>query len=195
MKRVALLVLALALPAFGAEWIADNAHSEVGFRIRHLMISNVKGKFKDYTVTLTTDDKDKLTKVEATIDAKSIDTGNEKRDEHLRSADFFDVEKQKDITFKSTKVTQSGKDKIKITGDLTMHGVTKPVTFDGTITKAMKDPFGGTRRALAAKTKINRKDFGLNWNKAIETGGVVVGDEVNIETEFEFTQKEEKKAE
>lgn len=172
-------------------WDLDNAHTSVNFSVRHMMISKVKGTFKTATGTLKVDDKD-LSKSSAdfTIDAKSIDTGNEKRDEHLRSADFFDTAKFPTITFKSGKVEKKRKS-MKVHGFITMHGQTKPLMLeiDGP-TKAIRDPFGLTRSAVSATAKINRKDFGLQWNQALEAGGVAVGEEVDITIEAEFVKKD-----
>lgn len=182
--RVALLLLFIAVAANAAEWTMDGAHSETKFKIRHLMISNVTGAFKDFTAKLTTDDKDKPTLLEGTIQTKSIDTANAKRDEHLKSPDFFDTEKFPTITFKSKKF--SGTKNVKVTGELTMHGVTKEVTLNGELTPAIKDPMGNPKRGFSGTTKINRKDFGLTWNKAMDGGGVVLGETVDVDVSFEF---------
>ena len=189
MKRIlSVLVFLMTIPTFAATWTADNSHSTVGFKVKHMMLSNTAGKFTDYVATLTTDDKtNKLTGVDSTIQTKSVDTANEKRDTHLKTADFFDVEKFPTIVFKSKKVTAGKAGKAKITGDLTMHGVTKEVTFDGEVTEAIKDPYGNSRRAFTATTSINRKDFGLTWNKTMDNGGVVVGDKVDVSLDMEFT--------
>jgi polyisoprenoid-binding protein YceI len=188
---VAFGMLALApLTALASDWEIDASHSRVGFGVKHMMVSTTRGQFTKYTGTIAVDDKD-VTKsvVNVEIDAASVSTDNAKRDEHLRSPDFFDTAKFPKITFKSTKVEKKGED-LAVTGDFTLHGVTKPVvlTVSG-LTPEVKDPWGGVRRGATAKTKINRKDFGLGWNKALETGGFVVGDEVNIELEVELTKK------
>lgn len=183
-----LLLGGLASPTMAGTWNLDNSHSAIRFKVRHLMISNVGGEFKDYKVTFTTDENDKPTSIEAAIEAKSINTSNEKRDEHLRNADFFEVEKHPQITFKSKKITGNKKGSYKITGDLTLRGITKEVTLDGTLSQAIKDPFGLNRRALSAKTKINRKDFAMAWNKTMDSGGVVVSDAVDIDVELELTE-------
>lgn len=197
MKLMQLFLILLAVPAFAGTWNLDNSHSSIRFKVRHLMISNVSGEFKDYKVSLVTDDKDKPTALEATIEAKSINTGNDKRDEHLRNSDFFETEKHPQITFKTKKVTSVKKGNFKVVGDLTIRGVTKEATFDTTLSNAIKDPYGLNRRAVAGKTKINRKDYGISWNKAMDGGGVVVGDTVDVEVELEMTEAkaEEKKAE
>lgn len=186
-------IIALALPAFAfaSTWTIDPEHSNVGFKVRHLMVSNVKGNFDKHTGTVEISDKD-ITKstVEVSIDTNSINTNVQKRDEHLRSADFFDVAKYPSMTFVSKKVAEAGKGKLKITGDLTLHGVTRQVVLDvEPISKESKDPWGNIRRGTAATTKIDRKDFGLTWNKGLETGGVLVGDEITITLEIEMIRK------
>ncbi len=199
MKRSLALFLAAAAPAAAlaepTTWNLDPAHSHASFTIRHLVISNVRGELTKFTGALKLDEKD-LTKssVEATIETASIDTRVAKRDEDLRSPNFFDVEKYPTITFKSTKVEHAGKGKLKVTGDLTMHGVTKPVVLavEGP-TAEIKDPWGNARRGLSASAKIDRKDWGLTWSKAVEAGPVV-GDEVKIEIEAELLKQAEKTA-
>ena len=186
-------IIALALPAFAfaSTWTIDPDHSNIGFKVRHLMVSNVKGSFDKHTGTVEINDKDVTkSKVEVTIDTNSINTNVQKRDDHLRSADFFDVAKFPTMTFVSKKVAKAGKDKLKVTGDLTLHGVTKQVVLDveGPSVES-KDPMGAIRRGATASTKINRKDFGLVWNKALETGGVAVGEEVTITLEIEMIKK------
>ncbi|GAM11382.1 hypothetical protein OR1_03698 [Geobacter sp. OR-1] len=186
-------IIALALPAFAfaTTWAIDPDHSNIGFKVKHLMVSNVKGSFDKHTGTVEINDKDiTKSKVEVSIDANSINTNVQKRDEHLRSADFFDVAKYPAMTFVSKKVAKAGKDKLKVTGDLTLHGITKQVVLDVEgPTKESKDPWGAIRRGATANTKINRKDFGLVWNKALETGGVAVGDEITITLEIEMIKK------
>ena len=196
MKRIITAIstiVALALPAFAfaSTWTIDPDHSNVGFKVRHLMVSNVKGSFDRHSGTVEIDDKD-ITKstVNVTIDTSSINTNVQKRDEHLRSADFFDVAKYPTMTFVSKKVAKAGKDKLKVTGDLTLHGVTKQVVLDVEgPTKESKDPWGNIRKGATATTKINRKDFGLVWNAALETGGVAVGEEITITLEIEMIRK------
>ncbi|WP_223637103.1 YceI family protein [Corallococcus sp. EGB] len=193
--KSAITLLAVAAPsfAFASTWELDSAHSSAQFAVKHMMVSTVRGAFSNVKGTINLDDKD-ITKstIEATIDAKTINTNEPKRDEHLRSADFFDVEKYPTITFKSTKVAKAGKDKLNVTGDLTMHGVTKPVVLavEGP-TAETKDPWGNVRRGATATTKIKRSDFGLTWNKALEAGGVAVGDEITITLDLETTKKAE----
>jgi polyisoprenoid-binding protein YceI len=187
----AIIALALPLVASASTWTIDPDHSNVGFKVKHLMVSNVKGNFDKHTGIVELDDRDiTKSKVTVSIDTASINTNVQKRDEHLRSADFFDVAKYPTMTFVSKKVVKAGKDKLKVTGDLTLHGVTKEVVLDvDAISKESKDPWGNIRRGTTATTKINRKDFGLNWNKALETGGVVVGEEVAITLEIEMIKK------
>jgi len=186
-------IIALALPtfAFASTWTIDPEHSNVEFKVKHLMVSNVKGNFDKHTGVVELNDKDiTKSKVEVSIDTNSVNTKVQKRDEHLRSADFFDVAKFPAMTFVSKKVAKAGKDKLKVTGDLTLHGVTKQVVLDVEgPSKESKDPWGNIRRGATASTKINRKDFGLVWNAALETGGVVVGDEVTITLEIEMIKK------
>jgi polyisoprenoid-binding protein YceI len=200
MKRIfasiTAVLFALTLPALAAAatWTIDRDHSSVGFKIRHLMVSNVKGSFEKFTGTVDLDEKDiTKSKVDVSIETASINTNVELRDAHLKSADFFDVVKYPAMTFKSKKVAKAGKDKLKVTGDLTLHGVTKEVVLnvDGP-TKEIKDLYGNIRKGASATATINRKDFGLNWNKALETGGVVVGDEVHIIIEIEMIKAKEK---
>ena len=196
MRRIliaSVLIIGLGLPVSGqaAVYEIDSAHSSAQFAIRHLMVSTVRGDFRKVTGMANVDEKD-VTKstIEATIDVASINTGIEKRDEHLRSPEFFDAAKYPTMTFKSKKIEKAGEGKLKVTGDLTLHGTTKEVVldFEGNLIP-IKDPMGKTRIGGMATTKINRKDFGLAWNKALETGGVVVGDEVTITIDTELTQK------
>jgi polyisoprenoid-binding protein YceI len=175
-------------PATVTTWKLDPAHSSAEFKVRHMMISNVKGSFSGLSGDLTEHTVDStLSTVEASIDVAAISTGDAQRDAHLKSADFFDAEKYPTMTFKSTKVEPKGEGEYRVTGDLTVHGVTKPVTFavEGP-TPPNKDPWGNTRIGLTATSKINRKDFGLNWNAALETGGILVGEEVHITLEAQF---------
>ena len=188
----ALTAALLVVPSLAgaASYELDPAHSTVQFSVRHMMVSNVRGEFREVSGSLEFDEKDLAkSSIDVSINAKSISTANEKRDEHLRNADFLDVEKFPTITFKSKKFVKTGNGH-KVTGDLTLHGVTKEVVLnvDGP-TKEVKDPWGGIRIGASATAKINRKDFGLTWNKALEAGGVVVGDEISIQLEVEFTKK------
>ena len=171
-------------------WDIDPVHSTVEFKVKHMMIANVRGHFSKVSGVLTRDESD-VTKstVEASIEAASIDTRDDQRDAHLRSADFLDVENHPWLTFVSTKINKLGIGEVAVEGDLTIRGVTQPVTFnvEGP-TPPIKDPWGNVRIAVSATTKINRKDFGLTWNTALETGGILVGDEVTITLEIEFVK-------
>jgi len=196
MKRSIVTLIAmftLSIPVFGdaATWQIDPDHSSFQFKVRHLMVSNVKGDFTKAKGVVTIDERDIANlKLEITIDAASVNTGHAKRDEHLRNADFFDVAKHPTITFVSKRAEKAGMDRLKVIGDLTMHGVTREVTVDVEgPTQEVKDPGGNFRRGATATTKINRKDFGLTWNRVLETGGVVVGEDVDISVEIELIKK------
>jgi polyisoprenoid-binding protein YceI len=183
LKNVAVISLFLigTLQLNGETLAIDKGHSEVGFSIKHLMISNVKGKFTDYDADLEYDLKSKqFTKFDAYVSATSIDTGIEKRDNHLRSPDFFEVAKFPKLTFKMSKYEDGA-----LHGDLTIHGITKQVSFVLENNGTIKDLQGNTRVGFTLEAKINRKDFGLTWNKALELGGVMVGDTVKITIELE----------
>jgi len=186
-------VVALTLPglALAGTWSIDPDHSTVGFKVRHLMVSNVTGSFEKFSGAVEVNDKDVTkSRVDVSIDTNSINTNVQKRDEHLRSADFFDVGKFPTMTFVSKKVALAGKDKLKVTGDLTLHGVTREVVLDVEgPSQEIKDPWGNIRKGATATTKINRKDFGLVWNAALETGGVAVGEDVTILLEVELIKK------
>jgi polyisoprenoid-binding protein YceI len=185
------LVLSTSLFANATQWEVDGSHSTVGFKIRHLVVANVDGRFTDFSGVATIDDKDfSKTKLEGTVKTASINTDNAKRDEHLRSPDFFDTAKFPTLTFKTTKAEKKS-GKMTLVGELTMKGVTKPVTLEVTeLTAPVKGMQGGLLRGFSATTKLNRKDFGLTWNKALEAGGVAVGEEVNVRLEFELHQVE-----
>jgi len=171
-------------------WNIDPVHSNAQFKVKHMMITNVKGESTGGTGKLELDDTD-ITKsrIEATIDTATINTREAQRDAHLKSPDFFDVEKFPTLTFKSTRVSKKGDGELAVEGDLSIHGVTRKVTFEVEgPTAPIKDPWGGTRVGLSATTRINRKDFGLTWNAALETGGILVGDEVAITLDVQFTK-------
>jgi polyisoprenoid-binding protein YceI len=172
-------------------WALDGAHSSAEFSVRHMMIANVRGEFREISGTLQLDEKNlEDSSVNVTIKTASVQTNEAKRDEHLKSPDFFDVENYPEITFHSTKWEQRGEDELAIRGDLTIHGVTKEVVLKAEgPTEEVKDPWGGTRIGFSAKTKINRKDFGLGWNVALETGGIVVGEDVTIRLEVQFVKQ------
>lgn len=171
-------------------WKIDPVHSSAEFKVKHMMVSNIKGSIQGITGDLTEHATDaSLSSIEATLDASTLNTGLADRDAHLKAADFLEVEKYPTITFKSTSVKAKGNAEYAVTGNLTVHGVTKPVTLEVEGPSApQKDPYGNTRIGLSATTKINRKDFGLAWNGLLETGGLVVGDEVHITLDVEFTK-------
>jgi polyisoprenoid-binding protein YceI len=167
----------------------------VGFHVRHLMVSKVHGRFQSWTGALTLDEADPTNShVEVTIDASSIDTRDEKRDAHLRSADFFDAEHFPHLTFKSTAVRKVSDDELEVDGDLTIRGTAKPITLKVETNGQVKDPWGGIRTGFSAKASISRKEFGLAWNALLETGGVVVGDKIEITLEIEAIQAAASKA-
>ncbi len=172
-----------------SQWNFDLSHSSINFHVRHLMVSKVHGRFTKWDGTLELDDQDLTrSRLDVTIDAASIDTKEEKRDAHLRSPDFLEVEKFPTITFKSTSITRDGDD-YRVAGELTIHGVTKPVTLQVEGGERVVDPWGGTRTGFSAKTSISRKEFGLTWNVAMEAGGFLVGDKLDINLEIEAVQK------
>ncbi len=186
-QLVALFVaLFIAVPAtFAVTYELDPAHTQIHFTVPHLMVFKVRGNFNDFNGTIDADSSGKtLSSASAVIKTASIDTRNQKRDDHLRSPDFFEADKYPEISFTSKKVSGSGPD-ITLVGDLTIKGVTKEVTLKGGFLGAATDPWGNQRAGFEATGKINRKEFGLTWNKALETGGVVVGDEVEIGLEVE----------
>ena len=196
MRKFAAAVIlagAMALQASAATttWKVDPAHTAAQFAVKHMMISTVRGEFKGVTGTVIWDDAD-VTKssVEVTIDAKTVNTGEEPRDKDLRSDKFFDTEKFPTMTFKSKKVESAGTGKLKVTGDLTIHGVTKEVILnvEGP-SAAVKDPWGNTRAAASATTQVNRQDFGVKWNASMDGGGVVVGDTVTITIDIEMVKQ------
>lgn len=168
-------------------WTVDKSHSTVGFEVKHMMVSKVKGQFIDYTATIDAEKLEDLTaaSIAFTFDVNSINTNSEDRDNHLKSADFFDAEKYPTISFQSTNITKSGDD-YKVTGDLTIKDVTKPVTFDVEYGGSGKNPWGVDVYGFEAETKINREEFGLTWNAALETGGVLVGKDIKIKVELEL---------
>jgi polyisoprenoid-binding protein YceI len=170
------------LPA--GTWDLDVAHSHVGFTVRHLMVSKVRGTFKDYSATIVTGADPSGSSVNATVQMASISTGDDGRDQHLRTNDFFDVENFPTMTFASTGVTGSGSD-YEVTGDLTIKGVTKSVTFDLEVGGLQQDPWGNTKAGFTMTGSILRKDFGMEYNAILESGGVMVGDKVTIEIDVE----------
>ncbi|MCM2279023.1 MAG: YceI family protein [Oligoflexia bacterium] len=174
-----------------ANWQIDPAHSSANFSVKHMMIAKVHGGFQKLSGSLVYDERNPGSAViEAVIDAASIDTREPQRDAHLKSADFFDVEKYPHLTFKSKKVTGSASEGFLLVGELTIHGVTKEVSLDvEPIGPALKDPWGNLKLGASATTKIKRKDFGLTWNAALEAGGVLVGDDVAITLDLQFVKK------
>ena len=166
-------------------WNIDAAHSEVGFEVKHLMIAKVRGRFAGVTGAITLDESDlTASSVDVSIDVSTIDTRQEQRDAHLRSGDFFDAESFPTLTFHSSRVEAVGSS-LRITGDLTIRGVTREVVLDATNEGRANDPWGGERIAFSAQTKIDRRDFGLTWNQALEAGGVAVGHDIKIAIEVE----------
>jgi polyisoprenoid-binding protein YceI len=193
--KLAIAALLLASPAFAApiELESDQAHTTATFAVKHMMVNTVRGEFSKASATLNWDKDDPAkSTVSAKIDVASIETRNEKRDGHLKSADFFDAAKCPEITFKSTRVEKAGDDKYKLTGDLTMHCQTHPATFDAAFTSTpIKAPWGALVYAGNAVTTIKRSEWGLNWNKPLDqAGGMLVSDEVKFEIDAEFGQKQ-----
>lgn len=192
-RSAALLALTagLSLPAAAATYEIDAGHTNVGFKVKHMMVSWVRGSFGSVSGTIEYDPaQPAATKVSAKVSVASIDTGVKDRDEHLRGSDFFDVAKFAEIQFTGKEVKAVTADGFDVVGDLTMHGVTKAATFHFTTPAAdRKDPWGNTKSGLTATTKINRQDWGLSWNKSLDEGGVVVGDEVIIEIDVELQRK------
>ena len=173
-------------------WDIDTVHSSVGFTVRHLVISKVRGRFTRWSGSLALDEVNPgASSIEVRIETASIDTDEPKRDAHLRSADFFDVERNPEMTFRSTAVEKAGAERYRMTGDLTLAGVTRPVVLDVEALGQAKDPWGGERAGFSARTTIDRREFGLTWNQALETGGAVVGEKVEITIEIEAVKRVE----
>jgi polyisoprenoid-binding protein YceI len=185
------LMLATPLAASADTWQIDPVHSTIGFTVRHMTISSVKGQFDKFAGTITADGTDPASaSIDATIDTSSIDTRSADRDADLKGANFLDVAKYPTMTFKSKKIEAAGPGKFNVIGDLTLHGVTKEVTLAVEVPgDPIKDPWGNTRAGASATTTISRKDFGLVWNKMIEAGGAVVGDAVSVEINLEAVKK------
>ncbi len=190
---IGLALFALAATAPAATWNVDPAHSVISFSVKHLMISTVRGDFTTFEGTLSFEEgQSEALSVEATADAASVNTRNEKRDAHLKSADFFDAEKYPKLSFKSKSTKKTGEGHYLLTGELTIRGVTKEVAFDVVgLAGTVKDPWGGTRAAATATAIISRADFGLTYNAALEAGGVVIGNEVTITLDVEFVKQPE----
>ena len=177
-------------PATRTTWSIDPAHSSVEFGVRHLMITTVRGRFTDVKGSVTLDDQDPSAgSVEVEIGATSIDTREPQRDAHLRSADFFDVETFPTLTFRSTSIERGSTGRFTVAGDLTIHGVTRPVTLDVESEGESKDQWGGLRAGFTATTKIKRSDFGLTWNQLLETGGLAVSDDVKISLDVQLVKQ------
>jgi polyisoprenoid-binding protein YceI len=187
---VALIAVIVSLPLFADTFVVDKAHSQANFTVRHL-VSKVSGKFDEFTGTVVADPAKLATSsVEFTIKTASINTGNEGRDKHLRSADFFDAEKNPEITFKSTSIKATAKKNVfDVTGNLTMRGVTKQVTLPVEFLGYAKDPWGNQRAGFELKTTLNRKDYGINWNKALDEGGYLLSEDVDINIALEAVKK------
>lgn len=179
----------LPLGAQASQYKLDTAHTNVGFKVDHLVISSVTGRFDTFTGTFEYDEKTKqLKNVAVSIEAKSINTNEPDRDKHLRSPDFFDVEKFPKLEFASAGAKQKGK-QVTLPAEITIHGVKKKITLNVTIKGTIKDPWGNEHLVFAAEAKVNRKDFGLNWNKKLDHGGLMIGDEVEIQISGEALQK------
>jgi len=171
-------------------WVLDPTHSEIAFKVKHLMISNVKGEFRNFSASITSEGTDfSKAKVQVNIDAASIFTNNTDRDGHLQSADFFDVENHKELTFEGTSFNKLDDENYQLKGILTMKGVSKETTFDVEFGGLVKDPYGNEKAGFSLSGKINRKDWGLNWNAALEAGGVMVSEEVRINAEVQFVKQ------
>jgi polyisoprenoid-binding protein YceI len=171
-------------------WGIDLAHSSVGFMVRHLVVSKVRGKFTRWNGVIRMDENDLAkTEVDVAIETGSVDTGVEQRDNHLRSADFFEVGKYPTMAFKSTRVYKEPDGTLRLFGNLTLHGVTKPVVLDVEFAGSQKDPWGGLRAGFSARTSLDRRDFGLTYNQLLETGGVVVGEKVDVDIEVEAVKQ------
>lgn len=178
----------MALPEIPAgHWTIDPVHSRIGFVARHMMVTKVRGTFKEFEGDVTVPENPLESKVRVVVQMASIDTGNADRDGHLRTNDFFDVTQYPTMTFESTGIEEDD-GSYKLHGDLTLRGVTKPVTFDVEFEGVTGDPWGGTRAGFSATTTINRKDWGVEWNAPLETGGVMVGDKVQIEVDVQMVK-------
>ena len=172
------------------KWAIDPTHSEIGFKVKHMMFTNVSGKFQKFDASIEAEGDDfQNAKIEFTGAIDSLTTGNADRDGHLLSADFFDAAQYPEIKFNATSFAKKSEGEFELLGDLTLHGVTKPVKLDAEYSGQMKDPWGNTKAGFALTGKINRKDWNLNWNAALETGGVLVGEEVKLAIELQFVKQ------
>jgi polyisoprenoid-binding protein YceI len=178
-------------PGTAQAWDVDPSHSSANFKVRHLMVSHVRGELGPVAGVVWIDDQDiTRSRIDVSIDARKIATRDDKRDEHLRSAEFLDVANHPTVTFKSTRVERAGGDDLRVIGDLTIRGTTRPVTLTvESLAPAVSDPWGNSKRGATAHAKIHRKDWGLEWNVALEAGGVLVGEEVSIEIEVELLKR------
>lgn len=171
-------------------WAIDPTHSEIGFKVKHMMFTNVSGKFNLFDADIQNEEENfETSTINFSAEVNSINTGNDDRDNHLRSADFFDVENFRKLTFKSTNVKKVNEGEYKISGDLTIKDVTKSITLDTEYSGLMKDPWGNTKIGLSLNGKINRREFGLTWNAALETGGVLVGEDIKLNAEVQFVKQ------
>jgi len=183
--------VALSRPAVAetAEWALDGTHSRIGFSVSHMVVSSVSGRFKQFTGKVDLDEANPAkSQVDISVKVDSIDTDDAKRDEHLRSPDFFDSKKFPTLSFKSTKITKAAGKKYKLTGDLTIHGVTKNVTLDAELSDPVKSPWGKLVRSVRLTGKVKRSDFGLKWNKTLDAGGVLVGEDVALDIQVEINK-------
>lgn len=172
------------------KWSLDPTHSEIGFKVKHLMFTNVSGNFKTFTASAETNGDDfSNAKINFSADVESVHTNNEQRDQHLKSADFFDAGTFPTMSFTASKFADKGDGEYELSGDLTMHGVTHPVTLAAEFGGIVKDPWGNIKAGFSLNGKINRKDFGLNWNAVLETGGVMVSEEVKIHAEIQLVKQ------
>jgi len=167
----------------------DPSHSQVGFTVKHLMVSKVRGRFSKFTGSITVGDRPEDSSVEVSVDLASVDTGDDKRDGHLLGADFFNVDEHPTMTYTSTSVKPRGGSDWVVEGDLSAFGVTKPVTLEVTFEGASLDPWGGARTGFSARGEVNREDFGVSWNQALETGGVLVGKKITLDLEAEAVKQ------
>lgn len=172
------------------KWIVDPTHSAIEFSVKHMMIAKVKGSFNKFEASILANPSDLTTaEIDFTVDVSSIDTRNADRDNHLRSADFFDVEKNPTLTFKSTKIVKTDEDEYDVTGDVTLNGVTQEETFNITFEGQGKDPWGNEKAGFSGKGKVKRSDYGLTYNAALETGGVLIGDQITLTIEIEAAKE------
>jgi polyisoprenoid-binding protein YceI len=173
-----------------ARWVVDQAHSSIDFSVKHMMFATVRGAFQDYEATIVADPTDLTTAdIEFRVNVASVDSRNEDRDNHLRSGDFFDVENHPNMTFKSTNIVKKGEGEYDLTGDLTIRGTTRPETFSVSFDGEGKDPWGNTKVGFSGEGKIKRSEYGLTWNAALETGGVLVGDDIKIALVFQASKE------